>query len=189
MVGRDHFANLQLVLPLLDIWDWLAAALLCTVFLLILRLLSVRSPLVRFACRWLCSSCLLLALLLRLLLALLFCLLLALLLCLLLALLFSVLFIVAPDLRCSSRCPRTRLASPRSSHHWLVDFGFVSDSHHLLLGCGSFSDSLTTGSLTLVPSVHLLQSHCVVGHDSVARFWLPPTSLLSVAPFVIDGSR
>ena len=54
--GRDHFAKLQLVLPLLDIWDWLAAAFLCTVLLLVLRLVSVRSPLVRFACRWLCSS-------------------------------------------------------------------------------------------------------------------------------------
>ena len=82
-----------------------------------------------------CSLCLLLALLLCLLLALLLsCLLLALLLCLLLALLFSVLFNVAPDLRCYSRCPRTRVALLRSSHH-------------LLLGCGSSSDSLTTGSL------------------------------------------
>ena len=42
-------------------------------------------------------------------------------------------FIVAPDVRCSYRCPRTRVALLRSSHH-------------LLLGCGSFSDSLTTGS-------------------------------------------
>ena len=31
------------------------------------------------------------------------------------------------------------------------------------------------------------QSHLVVGCDSVARFWLPPTSLLNIAPFVIGG--
>ena len=48
---------------------------------------------------------------------------------------------------------------------------------------------LTTGSLAVVPSVLLLQSYFVVGYDSVVRFWLPPISLLSVAPFVIDGSR
>ena len=29
----------------------------------------------------------------------------------------------------------------------------------------------------------------MIGYDSVARFWLPQTSLLSIAPFVIDGSR
>ena len=28
----------------------------------------------------------------------------------------------------------------------------------------------------------------MVGYDSVVLFWLPPPSLLSVAPFVIDGS-
>ena len=46
--GRDHFAMLQFILPLLDIcigsWmlrDWLAAAFLCEVLLLALRLVSV----------------------------------------------------------------------------------------------------------------------------------------------------
>ena len=65
----------------------------------------------------------------------------------------------------TSRCPRTRVALLRSS---------------LLF---------TTGSLAVVSSGLLYQSHFVVGYDSVACFWLPPTSLLSVAPFVIDGSR
>ena len=166
--SRDHFVKLQLFLPLLDIcigsWmlrDWLAAAFLCAVLLLVLRLVSVRSPLVCF--------CLPLALLFCLPLALLFCLLLALLICLLLALLFSILFIFDPDLRCSSRCPRTLVALLRSSHHWLCF-------------------SLTTGSLAVVPSVLLSQSHFVVGYDSVVLFWLPPTSVLSVEPFLIDGS-
>ena len=48
---------------------------------------------------------------------------------------------------------------------------------------------LTTDSLAVVPSVLLFQSHIVVGYDSLDRLWLPPTSQLSVAPFVIDGSR
>ena len=34
----------------------------------------------------------------------------------------------------SSRCPRTLVALVHSSHHMLVGFGSVSDSHHLLLG-------------------------------------------------------
>ena len=42
---RDHFALL-----LLNIWDSLAEAFFCTVFLRVLRLVSVRSPLVCFAC-------------------------------------------------------------------------------------------------------------------------------------------
>ena len=101
--GLQHFAKLPLILPLLDIcigsWmlrDWLAAAFLCEVFLIVLRLVSV--VVLWFALLF----CLLLALLFCLLLVLLFCLLLDLLFCLLLALLFSVLLIIAPDLRCSS---------------------------------------------------------------------------------------
>ena len=72
--------------------------------------------------------------------------------------------------------PRTLVALLHSFHHWLV-------------GCGSVFDSLTTGSLAVVPSVLFLQSHCVVVYDSVVRFWLLPTPLLSIAPFVIDGLR
>ena len=34
----------------------------------------------------------------------------------------------------------------------------------------------------MVPSVLLLQSHFVVVYDSVVRFWLLPTPLLSIAP-------
>ena len=49
-----------------------------------------------------------------------------------------------------------------------------------VLLASSVSDSLFTGSLAVVSSVLLSQSHFVVGYDSVARFWLPPTSLLSV---------
>ena len=94
-------------------------------------------------------------------LAVLFCLLLALLFCLLLALLFSVLFLITPDLRCSSRAVLVPV---------LV--------HFVLL----FSDPLTTGSLAVVPSVHLLQSQIVTVYDSVVRFWLFPTPLLNIAP-------
>ena len=61
--SRDPFVKFELVLHLLDIWDWLAAAFLCGVLLLLLRLVAVRSPLVCFACYWLCSFRLLLALL------------------------------------------------------------------------------------------------------------------------------
>ena len=83
------------------------------------------------------------------------CLLLALLFCLLLAMLFSVLFIISPildvercptsasSLRCSSRCPRTRVAPLSSFHHRLTGYDSVSDSHHLLLGCGSVCISLS----------------------------------------------
>ena len=94
-------------------------------------------------------------------LAMLFCLLLALLFCLLLALLFSVLFLITPDLRCCSRAVLVPV---------LVYFVLL------------FSDPLTTGSLAVVPSVHLLQSHFVVVYDCVVRFWLFPTPLLNIAP-------
>ena len=55
----------------------------------------------------------------------------------------------ASSLRCSSRCPRTRVALFRSSRHWLVGRGSVSDFHHLLLGCGSFCTSLSPLALWL----------------------------------------
>ena len=55
----------------------------------------------------------------------------------------------ASSLRCSSRCPRTRVALFRSSRRWLVDRGSVSDFHHLLLGCGSFCTSLSPLALQL----------------------------------------
>ena len=55
--GLEHFEKLPLILSLLDLcigsWmlrDWLAAAFLCEVFLIVLRLCLGRSPLVRFAC-------------------------------------------------------------------------------------------------------------------------------------------
>ena len=54
----------------------------------------------------------------------------------------------------SSRCPRTIVALLRSCRHRPV-------------GCGSVSRILTTCSLAVVPSVLVLQSHFVVGHDSV----------------------
>ena len=91
-----------------------------------------RSPLVCLACCWLCPC-----------------------LCLLLAMLFLVLFIISPlldvercsasasSLRCSSRCPLTRVAPLSSFHHWLVCCGSVSGSEYLLLGCGAFCISLS----------------------------------------------
>ena len=69
--------------------------------------------------------------------------------------LFSVLFIIssllddercsasASSLRCSCRCPRTRVASFSSFHHKLVGYGSVLDFHHLLLGCDSFCTFLS----------------------------------------------
>ena len=143
--------------------DWLTAAFFCTVFLLVLHLVSV-------VVLWL--PCLLLAMLFS---------------CLLLASLFSVLFIISPlldvercsasasSLRCSSRCPCTRVAPLSSFHHWLVGCGSVSDSHHWLFGCGSVSDPL--------------QRHFVVAYSFLDTSPAPPTPLLSIAPFVIVGSR
>ena len=95
-------------------------------------------------------SCLPLALLLS-------CLPLALLLsCLLLALLFSVLFIIAPDLRCSSRCPRTLVALLRFSRHKLVGCGSFCGSSESLCGRlrlrGSFLASLKHHHSALRPS-------------------------------------
>ena len=116
--GRDHFVKLQLSLPLLDICigsqmlqDRLAATFLCEVFLLVLRLVSV-------VVLWFALPAVGYALLLP-------------------AVGFSVLFIIAPDLQCSSRCPRTLVALLHSCRHMLVGSGSVCDSHHLLLGCGS----------------------------------------------------
>ena len=217
--GRGHFAKLQFVLPLLDIcfrsWmlrDWLAAAFLCGVFLIVLRLVSVvvlwfalPALAMLLSCLPLLCSCL--VLLLAMLLS-----------CLPLAarVLFAVGFTaLLPAVGfCSSACcwlcssrffssfsrssmvfsrgPRTLVALLHSSRHRLVGCGSVCASHHWLVGCGSVSDGslavvpsvilFTTGSLAVVPSVLLLQSHIVVGYDSVARFWHHPTPPLSVAP-------
>ena len=147
-------AKLQLVLLLLDIWDWLAAAFFSSVLLLVLRLALGRSPLVRFACRWLCScrlcSCrwlLLLAVLLPD--VALFCLLLAVL---------SI--IIAPDIRIL-----LAVLVPVLLYFILLATGSLAVVPSRIL--------LTTGSLAVVPSVLLLQNHFVVSYDSVARFWLP----------------
>ena len=51
----------------------------------------------------------------------------------------------------------------------------VTLSHHWLFGCGSVSD--------------LLQRHVVVGYIFLDASPAPPTPLLSIAPFVIVGSR
>ena len=154
LLSSDHFS-----LPFLDICcfgtGWLACCSLTLLLLLVvLRLVSV-------AVLWL--LCLTLALLLS-------CLPLAVLLCLPFAVLFSVLFIISPlldvercsasasSLRCSSRCPRTRVALFRSSRHWLFGRGSVSDFHHLLLGCGFFSFS--TGFLVVALSLLLSRDPC-----------------------------
>ena len=132
--------------------DWLAAAFLCSVLLLVLCLVSV-------AILWFASPAVDHALLLSTIDS---------------ALLPAVGFALLPAVgfallgsfhhrsrsSCSSRCPRALVALHSSSHHWLFGRGSV---------CAS------------------VQSHFVVGYDSVARFRLPP--MLSIAPFVSDGSR
>ena len=143
--GRDHFAKLQLILHLLDICigsrmlrDWLAAALLCDVFLLVLCLVSV-------AVLWFALPAVGYALVLR-------------------AVGFALLGSLHHCYRSSvffSCGPRTLVALLHSSRHRLVGCGSVCDFHQWLLDCGSFSDSLTTGSLAVVLSV-LLLSHFVV---------------------------
>ena len=119
-----------------------------TVLLLVLRLVSVRSPFVRFACRWLCSS-------------------------------------LACCWLCSCAC--CWLCSSRFFSTLLQVFDVILA---VLVPVLLYFVLLTTCSLAVVPLLILSPlAHFVVGCDSVARFWLPPTSLLSVAPFVIDGSR
>ena len=150
--GLEHFAKLQLMLPLLDIcicyWmllDWLAAALLSDVFLIVLRLVSVEV---------LGSLCLLVAVLFF---------------CPLLALLFSVLFIIAPDLRCSSRS----VLVPLLLYFILFTTGslvfrFWCGSHHWLFGCGSVCASSSSESLrgslrlrgSFLASPHTTTKHC-----------------------------
>ena len=120
--------------------DWLAdAPLLCIVLHLVLY---CASPLSRsqsfgcFACLWLCSSSLPLVVL--------FCLLLTLLFCLLLTLLFPVLLILSPlldDERCSASVPVLLLCFLFTTGSSAS--GSVSDSHHLLLCCGSICISLS----------------------------------------------
>ena len=183
LLSSDHFA-----LTLLDIcigsWmlrGWLAGLLqpyIGIVLILVLRLVSV-------AVLWL--LCLPLALLLScLLLAVFFCLLLAMLFCLLLALLFSVLFILSPLLdveRCErivasmfftlSSCPCcfTSFFSPLARWPWFC-VGFSPLAPWLWF---SVSDPL--------------QRHFVVAYILLDASPAPPTPLLSIAPFVIVGSR
>ena len=159
--GLKHFAKLPLILLLLYIcigsWmlrDWLAAAFLCEVFLIVLRLVSVVVlwfALPAVGCAFLLPA-------------------------VSFALLPAVGFALLGSFHHGSRSsmffscgPRTLVAILQHFHHWLA-------------GCGSVSDSLTTGSLAVVPSVLFLQSHYVVVYDSVVRFWLLPTPLLSIAP-------
>ena len=61
---------------------------------------------------------------------------------------------------CSSRCPRTLVASLfLLTTCSLAEVPSVILSHHWLFGCGSFCAAF--------------QSNFVAGYDSVARFWLP----------------
>ena len=79
-------------------------------------------------------------------------------------------------LRCSSRCPCARVASLSSFHHWLVGCGSVSDSHHVAPWLWlSLSDPL--------------HRHFVVGYIFLDVSPALPTPLLSIALFVIVGSR
>ena len=126
--------------------DWLAAALLSDVFLIVLRLVSVEVL-------WFALPAVGCALLLP-------------------AIGFALL---GSFHHCSGSSmffscgPRTLVAFLHSFHHWLVGFSFWM----------WFSP---TGSLAVVPSVLLLQSHFVVVYDSVVRFWPLPTPLLSIVP-------
>ena len=72
---------------------------------------------------------------------------------------FSVHFIIAPDLRCSSRCPRCLVALLRSS--------FSPQARWFRLGFSPLAPWLW------FRRCFFSQSHFVVGYDSVARFWLP----------------
>ena len=114
--------------------DWLAAAFLGTVFLLVLRLVSL-------VVLWFALPAVGHALVLP---AVGFALVLP-------AVGFALLGSFHHHSRssCSSRCPRTLVASLLPSRHRLVGCGSVADSHHLLLGCGSVGDSLSPLALWL----------------------------------------
>ena len=151
-----HFVKLQLVLPLLNIcigsWmlrDWLAAAFLCTVFLLVLRLVSVEVllfalPAVGYALLlpavgsalclarcWLCHS----------------------------LFISSLLQIFVFFSLSSYQCCFTSFFS--SFHHWLVG----------LWSCLGFSPLAPWLWFRLC---FFFRVTFVVCYDSVARFWLTP---------------
>ena len=154
-----------------------------------LRLVSV-AVLGCFACCWLCSSCLSLAML--------FCLLLALLFCLLLAVLFlpavgcallpAVGFALLPAVGCALLACRWLCSSAccwlcSSACCWLCSSAccWLCSCFDVLLAVlvpvfsGSVSDPL--------------QRHFVVDYSFLDVLPPPPTPLLSIAPFVIAGSR
>ena len=146
--------------------DWLTAAFFCAVFLLVIRLVL---RFVSVVALWFVLPAVGSALLPAVGYALL----------LLSAVLFSVLFIIsllldvercsasASSLRCSSRSPRTGVAPLSSFHHWLVSTGFLAVALSLILS----------------------QRHFVAGYIFLDASPAPPTPLLSIAPFVIVGSR
>ena len=158
---------------------WLAAAYLFDVLRLVLRLVAVLSGLLCLPLAVL-FSCLPLAMILS-------CLLLALLFCLQLSLLVSVLFIIAPGLRC----------------FLLLAVLVPLLLYFILLTTGSLVSSriLTTGSLAVRMACGSTRSFCGrarclffrVTLWQVTTSWLvsgfPPPSPLSIAPFVIEGSR
>ena len=179
--GRDPFAKIQLSLPPLDSasvmlrdWPcpghsplvcfacrWKSSSLVCRWLCSCLACCWLCSS----ACRWLCSSacCWL---------------------CSSLLFSFSLQIFVFFSLS-SYSCCFPSIFSPLARWLWCrLGFSPLAPWLWFLLRF-----SLTTGFLAVVPSELLLQSHFVVGYDSVARFWLPPAALLSVASFVINGSR
>ena len=140
-----------------------------TVLLLVLRLVSV-------AVLWL--LCLLLAML--------FCLMLAVLFCLMLASLFSVLFILSPLL------DDERSSATASSLRCFLAVLVPVLLYFVLLATRSLAvvlfRILTTGSLAVSVS-DPLQRQFVVVCSFLDASPAPPTPLLSIAPFVIVGSR
>ena len=163
LLSSDHFA-----LPLLDICTasglagWIAAALLCILFILALRLVSV-------AVLWL------------------LCLLLAVLFCLLLAMLFSVLFTFLPFSRLSAALRAHRrfdvlhaVLAPVLLYFVLLATGSLDVVLYF---------SFTTGPLAVAFVSDPLQRHFVVLYSFLDASPALPTPLLSTAPFVIVGPR
>ena len=193
--GRGRFSKLPFLLPLLDIcigsWMlryWLAAAFLCDVLRIVLRLVSIAilwfaSPAVGFALLPAVGSC-----------------------------------SSASAVGFALVLPAVGFALlPAVGFALLPAVGFALSVHLIILqisnvllarssypccilhSMGSLavvpSLILTTGSLAVVssagvPSVLLLQSHFVAVYDSVVRFWLlSNTTHSALRHFVIDGSR
>ena len=150
--GRAHFAKLQIVLPLLHLHRFLDASGLAGCSFALCDAFLLVLRLVSVAVLWFALPVVGFALL------------------------PAVGFALLGSFHHCSRSSMFFSFGPRN----LV--ALLHSSRRRLVGCGSVSDSLTIGSLAVVRLCFFFRSQFVVGDDSVVRFWLLSTPLLSIAP-------